>query len=208
MKQLYFLRHAESPKHPVLTYTLDEITHRGEESAQRVAQSLKGRKIGKLETSPYKRALRTAKILGDTWGLEAIAQDEWSELSRGIYNERPYKEFLDEWAKQGNDYDYVPPNGESVNQGRQRIIKGMHRLVLEHSADNLACVTHAGVVSNLLMMLFGTEFEQGKPSYCGCCVLDYNQGRFSLNPTENAFLKLKGDILVADESLLFDKVFR
>src|SRR3989338_5212281 len=149
--KLYLMRHCEAVKHPLLRYTLDSLTDNGVQEARDISKKF-NRKLDYLVSSPSLRALRTAEIIANERNMKVITNPNWMELSRGIYADRPYEEFLEVWSKGNYDYDYIPPQGESVNQGRRRIVKGVED-ILNLDGDVL-CTTHAGLISNLLMMLF------------------------------------------------------
>lgn len=198
------MRHCEAKKHPVLGYTLDELTPDGEKQAIHLAKSFKFN-ANHLISSPYQRALRTAQLIAEIRKLEITSNDNWGELNRGIYAKRPYQEFLEVLAQHNYDYNYIPPEGESINQGRKRIIKGLNDL-LRFDGDVL-CVTHAGLISNLLMMLYSFDFERGKPPFGGICELSFDGSKFILYPTaNNHFLGIASELYAPQEKLnLFNR---
>ncbi|MBU2639127.1 MAG: phosphoglycerate mutase family protein [Nanoarchaeota archaeon] len=129
MKKIYFLRHCEAERHPTLLYTLDSLTKRGEQQAANISMNFSSR-VDCILSSPYMRAKKTAKIIGEKINIGIEIDSNWGELNRGFYTERPYQEFLEEWEKQGKDYDYAPPSGESVNHVRKRIVSGIDNVIL------------------------------------------------------------------------------
>lgn len=198
MKKIYLLRHCEAGKHPTLAYTLDNLTEQGINDALSLAKRF-GHDLNYIISSPNLRALRTAEIIAKERKNSVEVNQNWRELSRGIYRERPYKEFLETWAKNNNDYDYIPRGGESINQGRRRIIDGIEE-ILELSGD-LLCVTHAGLISNLLMMLYSFNFEEGKPRPGNFCELHFDGSKFILRPELNSFLNINKIILSSKDKL-------
>ncbi len=196
---ILLMRHCESKKHAKLGFTLDELTDFGEAQSRRIAESLDF-DIKYIVSSPHKRAYKCAEIIAKQKRTSPIIDERWKELSRGVYTERPYSEFIAEWAKYGNNYDYVPPEGESVNQGRNRIIEGFREMIKKN--QNVLCITHAGLISNLLMMLYSFEFERGNPSYGGICELISKENEIVLEPTENNFFLKIPSAIVAPLSKL------
>ncbi len=142
--------------------------------------------IDYVVSSPCLRTLRTAEIIAKRMGLEVNVNQSWGELNRGIYTKRPYQEFIEEWAKHEYSYNYIPPSGESINQGRKRIVEGIEDILAVRG--DVLCVTHAGMISNLLMMLYGFGFEEGKPKTGQVCELEFNGNKVILKPEKNRFL--------------------
>lgn len=198
MKKIYLLRHCEAERHPTLNYTVDNLTKQGIEQALSFAKTFDNN-LTTIISSPHLRTLKTAEIISREKRINLVISQNWKEISRGIYTERPYKEFLDEWAKKNNDYNYVPLQGESVNQGRKRIINGIEE-VMELNGD-VMCVTHAGVISNLLMMLYSFNFEQGKPNIGNFCELHFDGSNFILKPELNTFLNINKVISSSKDKL-------
>ena len=185
MRKIYLLRHCEAEKHTVLNYTLDNLTDQGIRDAINLSKGF-NHQLSYILSSPHLRALKTAEIIAKERGMRTLVNQNWRELSRGIYTDRPYEEFLSVWSKKNYDYDFVPPKGESVNQGRKRIIFGIEDIL--RLEGNVLCVTHAGLISNLLMMLYNFSFEEGKPRVGEFCELWFDKGTFILKPELNRYL--------------------
>jgi len=65
----------------------------------------------------------------------------------------------------------------------------------------ILCVTHAGLISNLLMMLYDFEFKEAKPNPGEHCELEYQEGDFKLETKKNPFLRVPKDKVSRLESL-------
>src|SRR3989344_3443540 len=189
---IYLMRHGEVDKHPELEYTIDALNVDGTNQTLKIAKELFLRDIDSIISSPFKRTIQTAQLISDEIGIEVKLDPDFTELSRGIYTERPYEEFLEVWKGYNFDFDYVPPEGESVNQGRRRIVRGISNLI-NSGLNKLLIVTHAGVISNLLMMLYDFDFEYGKPNYGGLCRIHYSGNVFKLVSAESQYLQLNED---------------
>jgi len=192
MKKIYLLRHCEAEKHTLLKYTMDNLTEQGIQDARTLSKRF-NHKLEYIISSPHLRALKTAEIIAKDRGMQFLINQNWRELSRGIYTERPYEELLMIWSKESYNYDFIPPQGESVNQGRRRIVDGIEDIL--RLEGNILCVTHAGLISNLLMMLYSFNFEEGKPKVGGFCELWFDGGQFILRPELNSFLNLREVLL-------------
>lgn len=176
----------------------DDLTEQGIQEATDLSKEF-NYQLSYIVSSPHLRALKTAEIIANERKMKVLFNKNWRELSRGIYTERPYEEFLTAWSKTDYDGDFVPSQGESVNHGRRRIIEGVDDLLkLE---GNVLCVTHAGLISNLLMMLYSFNFEKGKPKVGGFCELWFESDQFILKPELNSFLNLNKVLLSPKTSL-------
>ena len=160
-KIVHFVRHCKPQKHE-RGYTLDFLTPEGITHAELVAKRFAKKTI--IISSPYNRTLETACKLKEKLDSRIIENSNWGEISMGIYTSKPYSDFLENWGKENNSFDYIPPKGESVNNGRKRILQGVKEL-LSLKNDEIICVTHASIIANLRMMVEGISFESAKPKY-------------------------------------------
>ncbi len=189
---IYLMRHFEAKKHPILGYTLDELTEDGERKALETARIINFN-IDKLLSSPNIRSIKTAEPIAIVKELEITLDKRLGEFNRGVYTPRPYQEFLDDWAKRGNSYDYKPLGGESVNDGRRRIIETLKEIIEEK--NDVLCVTHAGLISNILMMLYSFDFERGKIPCGEICELHIEKEKIKLPANDrNKSLLLNKDL--------------
>ena len=90
-------------------------------------------------------------------------------------------------------------DGLMTKIGRRRIIDGIED-ILELNGDVL-CVTHAGLISNLLMMLYSFNFKKGKPRPGNFCELHFDRGKFILRSELNSFLNINKIILSSKDKL-------
>jgi broad specificity phosphatase PhoE len=176
MSTLYLIRHGDTPKHSHLGFTLDELTPCGREVIVSRAQSLKQAGIAVVIAAPSIRTLQSAECMATEFGVNVTVDTRLREISRGIFDQRPYAEFEAQWAQHGFDYDYVPNGGESVNQGRTRIVEAMRDIRAKLPSKSIVCVTHAGIIANLLMMLYRLPFKVARPECGDVCALRYERG--------------------------------
>lgn len=184
MKRIYFLRHCEAERHPILGYTLDILSEEGIRHSKELGN--RPWKVQRIVSSPNKRTIDTAGPISEKTNLKIVVDPNWGEISRGIFNSLPYSDFLKKWGEYSFDYDFIPEGGESINHGRRRIFFGILDF-LEKPEDTL-CVTHAGVVANLLMMLYGVNFDTAQLKPGAFCCLYLNGEEISLDPRESDFL--------------------
>ncbi len=110
-----------------------------------------------IVTSDLKRCLQTANVLFPD--QEPISFPELRELHFGSWEGKTYAELsgdsdYEEWLN--DQYEKVPPYGESYSVFGDRIEKGWQKVLTMMEKDNIhrmAIVTHGGVIRYLLSKL-------------------------------------------------------
>lgn len=105
---------------------------------------------------------RTNQTLKELFGDVAFSVDpRFREVDFGDFEMRGYQELKDDPAYQtwitGNNEENVPPNGESGNQMRRRVLEAFGQL-----RRDTVVVTHGGVIAAIMAELFPAE---GKNRY-------------------------------------------
>lgn len=114
-----------------------------------------------LYTSTLARARETAEALQDLWHLPAQPEDALREINCGSLEGLPLSEleraFPDVAARNRaqRDDDFTWPDGESYREFRGRILSGLRRIVRTHPGGQVAVVTHAGVIAQVLGSIHG-----------------------------------------------------
>jgi broad specificity phosphatase PhoE len=151
-------RHGEN--HANLTRTLShrvvdrELTVRGREQAQALAESLAGTELHpQVFTSPLCRARETTAIVAERWGLRPVVVEEFRETDVGDMDGRSdptawetYDAVFTDWRSGVADVRF--PGGESLVELVARLRRGLQRvaepdgtgarLVIAHGA-NIRC---------------------------------------------------------------------
>lgn len=121
--------------------------------------------IEKLYSSPLSRCLETAEIIYPDKKLMII--DELCEMDFGDFEGKTADQLQDlpeyaEWIKGG--VESAPPNGEKYGDFMLRCIDGLDSVfsdMMKNDVTRAACVTHAGVITNLLC---GFGLPKGRPA--------------------------------------------
>lgn len=121
--------------------------------------------VGKVYSSPLTRCLETAKIIYPEQKLMMI--DELSEMNFGDFENKSQQQLKDlpeyaDWLRGGSEA--APPNGEKYGDFMLRCIEGLDAVfsdMMHCGVTRAACVTHAGVITNLLC---GYGLPKGKPA--------------------------------------------
>lgn len=125
--------------------------------------------VGKVYSSPLARCLETAEIIYPEHKLMIV--DELSEMNFGDFEGKTSDQLKDlreytDWLKGG--MDACPPNGEKFGDFTLRCIDGLDTILRDMMKKDIrraACVTHAGVITNLLA---GWGLPKGRPADFMC----------------------------------------
>jgi broad specificity phosphatase PhoE len=149
-----FQGHADPP--------LNEL---GREQARGLAQLLAGDQIAALYTSPLRRAVETAEIVGrrlrlpvnvDT-ALMEVDVGSWSGLTHAQIAEQ-FPESWQRWLDYGPGWD----DGESYEQLGLRAVPAVLRLARRHHAERILLITHGGVIRCVLAHAAGIPYEMAR----------------------------------------------
>lgn len=155
---LYIVRHAEAtgqqPDAP--------LTNKGESDAERLADFFHRKGIKHIVSSPFARAVATAKPTAEKLALR-IKQDQ--RLQERVLCGKPADNWLELLESSFQEMDKQWPGGESSNQAKKRILA-----VVEEAAkteEPTVIVSHGNLISLLLHAIdrqFG--FQQWKQMQC------------------------------------------
>ena len=100
----YLVRHGEieaDVKKIYAGWSDEGLTKRGRQQAKEAAKELARFEIGSIYTSPLKRTVQTAEIIGGILKKQPILEESFKELKLGKWEGRSEKEiqrdFPDEW---------------------------------------------------------------------------------------------------------------
>ena len=172
--KLYLVRHGETDwniANKIQGQTDTVLNGKGREQAEALAAKLAGEDycITKIYASGKKRAEETAKIIGDTLGIEPVIYPEIEEISMGKWEGYTWKEvkenFSDEYQVWRDNRRYqVPPKGESYQQLLDRLLPAKDDIIKKEK-DNTLIVTHSAVIMTLMSYVYDTPFEEMARNY-------------------------------------------
>lgn len=160
MRKIFFVRHGQTAQ----KYTdrcisqtdilLDAV---GSEQAGALAEWLISHPVTAVYSSPLQRCRQTAEIMAlhrsvlQKNGLSEIRVGEWENLSFSDIKKR----WPDEYTARGEHMGTVaPPNGESFEEGAERMETVLNEILSETRGDFLV-VTHAGILRGWLCRITG-----------------------------------------------------
>jgi alpha-ribazole phosphatase len=141
------------------------LNENGRQHAREVAHRLVGEGIQAIYSSDLKRAVETARVLGEATGLDIhidarlreIHQGEWQGLLVSEIQERYSQRFE---SRLRNPWTIAPPGGETVVQVQQRVDQALDDIVQKHPGETVAIVAHGFVIALLRVRLESRSLEQ------------------------------------------------
>ena len=111
-----------------------------------------------IYSSPLQRCVKLAEALNMG---EAIVDARLMELNFGDWEMLAWddipRDIFDAWA---HDYaNKAPPNGENFSQLQQRGLSFLDELLAKHNNENVAIITHGGMIRALLAHVLNIELK-------------------------------------------------
>ena len=124
------------------------LSELGEQQAARLARSLKGRGVDTIFSSDMKRAAQTADAIALALQLPVQYSTLLHERNFGDLRGKRYSEL----SIDPMDGNYLPPNGESWAQFRQRVASAFESILqlATGSGKTLAVVSHGLVIKEIV----------------------------------------------------------
>jgi len=114
--------------------------------------------------SGLSRAVQSAGIIAEQFGLVPILVAGLRERSFGIWEGMTFNEIREQYPKEfaswaGNPLAYSPIGGETTLEVRDRVIKVISEIVEKHSGEEVAVIAHGGVNRIILCHILGMPLE-------------------------------------------------
>ena len=155
---VYLLRHAESRPSATVKEPDWPLSELGKKQARDIVPTLARLGIDHVYTSPFLRAVETAKPFADCAGKPLHIHDDLREqLSLWADSEA---DFMDQMRKKWEDFHFAPPGGESNAECQLRIVNAVRDIIRRHPGRTLLVSSHGNAISLLLNSIhtsFGFE---------------------------------------------------
>lgn len=130
------------------------LSARGIEEASRAARRLSDLNITRVHTSPRQRALETANIIASTARVPLEISFALDEIDVGAWTGLPFDDLATD--QNWNFWNMLrslarPPEGESMGEVQERIVKYLQRVHAAHPGGRVALVSHAEVIRAAIM---------------------------------------------------------
>jgi len=142
MKNIYLIRHcaAEGQEPEAL------LTDQGIQQAIDLAAFFEKRKVDRIISSPFKRAIQTIQPLASE---RDIVIEMNHQLSERVLSTRNMPDWYEKLRETYENLDLTYEGGESSREAANRVIEVVDE-VLKSDAENTIIVTHGGILSLLL----------------------------------------------------------
>ncbi|MCT4598448.1 MAG: histidine phosphatase family protein [Vallitalea sp.] len=158
------LRHGETKANVdkiIYGITHSEFTENGLSQVDYMVDYLKHKKVDYIYSSPLKRTLHIANIVGRTLNTEINVVDDVAEMNYGIFegltSDEVKKQYPSEFNCFMNDSCYVIPEGEGSLDFDNRVIKFIDTIKNEEGTSVI--VTHGGVIRTTIIHLLNLKSE-------------------------------------------------
>jgi len=139
-----------------------ELDGVGIKQAEATARRISEWQVSAVYSSPLRRALKTAEILAQRFGLEVktlsgiidIDYGEWQGLSPEEATTK-YNALYSKWLDSPHKVNF--PGGESLDKVRERAASAVDGLIAQHPRETIALVTHKVVCQILILNLLGLD---------------------------------------------------
>jgi probable phosphoglycerate mutase len=140
-----------------------ELSAEGRQQAERLGERLREEGIMAVYSSPYSRAMDTARIISHRWRTIAPASiDGFREISHGHWEGLQRKEvetrFAAEYATWEQDpFTYAPSGGESGLAVLARALPALRSVISDNQGSKVLVVSHKATIRLLLSSLLGID---------------------------------------------------
>jgi broad specificity phosphatase PhoE len=139
-----------------------DLSEQGRVQAERLGERLRSEGIGAVYSSPYSRAMDTARIVSKGWGAATAPVDGLREISHGHWEGLQRTEvearFGAEYAMWEQDpFTYAPSGGESGLTVLARALPALRTIIAGHQGSKILVVSHKATIRLLLCSLLGID---------------------------------------------------
>jgi broad specificity phosphatase PhoE len=155
MNRIFLLRHGENRANLTKEFSYKKtdypLNDKGILQARQTGEALKDRSIQAIYSSPLKRALDTAQIIGEILGLSPIVEEDFRELNVGLLENMPpsdenwdhFGNVIQSWVKGHPEAAF--PGGEDYHTLWMRYRRGLRKVIRSHPDQTLLIVGHGGI---------------------------------------------------------------
>ena len=157
------LRHGQVEGDDVFRGSTDiPLNHMGWKQMDRAIQKSQNYNI--IVTSPLLRCQEFAEALAEKNQIPLLDDERLQEIDFGDWEACSPDDIMKNNAEQLQEWwnkptTVTPPNGESFQHFRYRVLDCWQELINEHKGKNLLLITHAGVIRVILMKILGMQEE-------------------------------------------------
>ncbi|WP_243445008.1 histidine phosphatase family protein [Romboutsia maritimum] len=140
------------------------ISEKGKIQIEKITEFLKDIHIDRIYTTTSKRTKDTVKKLAQLKSLEIIENEFLKEISFGDFEGKTFDEIKVEYPNEfqkiiNEGYEYKYPNGESLIDSYQRVVKEIDKIILDNKDSTVLICSHGGTIRNLITYLITNSYK-------------------------------------------------
>lgn len=142
------------------------LSENGREQSWRLARRLweEEQSVQAIYSSDLKRAVDTAAIVGEAFGIAPTIEAGWREMNIGSWSGLRTAEVIaknpEEWERLRAGEDLPRGGGETFAHFQARLIQSAQDLVHKHAGEQVIVVSHGGAVRAFLLYCRGLAMSQ------------------------------------------------
>jgi broad specificity phosphatase PhoE len=142
-----------------------DLSDEGRAQAERLGDRLRSEKISAVYSSPYSRAMDTARIITRGWPVAPISADGFREISHGHWEGLRRCDVEDQFASEyamweQDPFTFAPGGGESGVAVLARALPALRAVISAHHGGKVLVVSHKATIRLMLSSLLGFD-ERG-----------------------------------------------
>lgn len=140
------------------------ISEKGKIQIEKITEFLKDIHIDRIYTTTSKRTKDTVKKIAQLKSLEIIENEFLKEISFGDFEGKTFDEIKVEYPNEfqkiiNEGYEYKYPNGESLIDSYQRVVKEIDKIILDNKDSTVLICSHGGTIRNLITYLITNSYK-------------------------------------------------
>lgn len=163
--RFYLIRHGETDWNKGGRYqgwTNIELNENGREQAKLLGKRFAYLPLDAIYVSPLNRAIATAEPIAKAKGLTPIVDKHFKEINFGEWEGHTIQELSEKYGKAYTDFfddpfSYPMPGEGSFQNVMKRAVAGFEELEKRHKGENIAIVSHGGLLRVMLVALLGLD---------------------------------------------------
>jgi broad specificity phosphatase PhoE len=193
MTTIYLARHGQTewnqgiPRYCGVTDV--DLNETGRLQARYLAQRLKDSRPDAIYSSPLKRALLTAHIVGDQLDVPVVVDEGFREIHYGVWEGLTHAQILSDYAEvrarwEADPASEKPPGGETGIDVAERVLVSLRRILNEEKHESFLVVSHKTVHRLLLCACLGIDLTGYRRRFslgnAALSAMEYDHGNFLL----------------------------
>ena len=159
--RFYLIRHGETDWNKAGRYqgrTNIDLNAEGREQARLLGERFRFLPLDALYVSPLNRAVETANEVARTTGITPVTDEHFIEINFGEWEGHTIEELSEKFGTAYTDFfkdpfDHPVPGEGSFQNAMDRAIEGFNILAKRHQGQNVAIISHGGLLRVMLVGL-------------------------------------------------------